>query len=201
MTRSQTPLSLEYILLGFLYQNPIHGYDLYKKISKFEAISLVWHLKQNQLYALLDKLKENDLLTFNMVPGEAYLMRKEYRITSVGRRSFLTWVTSPVSHGRDMRQEFLAKLYFAQNSGIDVALKLIEKQRSACAEWLSGLRIDLSKISEEKHFERTLFLYRIAQTQAMIEWLDLSRNEIQDALIQNSGINPSGILYETDWRN
>jgi DNA-binding PadR family transcriptional regulator len=53
MPRQQAPLSLEFILLGFLEQKPIHGYDLYKQISSFDAISLVWSVKQSQLYALL----------------------------------------------------------------------------------------------------------------------------------------------------
>lgn len=180
MTRSQTPLSLEYILLGFLYQDPIHGYDLYKKISNFEVISLVWHIKQSKLYAQLDKLEENGLLTSNMVPGEAHQMRKEYRITAVGKQAFLAWATSPVSHGRDMRQEFLAKLYFARRSGVLVSLELIEEQKAVCAEWLSNLQLNISKTMDEQYFERIVFQYRIAQTQAMLDWLDYCYAEIQD---------------------
>lgn len=188
MPRSQAPLSLEYIFLGFICQGPIHGYELYKKISSFEGISLVWHIKQSQLYALVDKLEENGLLTSNMVPGVAHLMRKEYQITPVGRQSFLTWVTCPVSHGRDMRQEFLAKLYFAQKSGVEVSLELIEEQKSICAEWLSSLHIDYSKTTDEQHYERMIFQYRISQTQATIEWLDYCHAEIQGVFTRNSGI-------------
>jgi PadR family transcriptional regulator AphA len=179
MTRSQAPLSLEHILLGFLYQEPIHGYDLYKKISNFDVISLVWHIKQGKLYALLDKLEENGLLTSNLVPGEAHQMRKEYQITTIGKRDFLTWATSPVRHGRDMRQEFLAKLYFARRSGVLVSLELIEEQRAVCTEWLSSLHINLSKTTNEQHFEKMIFQYRISQTQATIEWLDYCCAEVQ----------------------
>lgn len=171
MARSQSPLSLEHILLGFLYQNPIHGYDLYKNVSSLESISLVWHIKQNQLYALLDKLQSNGLLISNIVPGEAYLMRKEYRITTAGRRAFLEWVASPVAHGRDMRQEFLAKLYFAFSLGADSGRRLAEKQKTECNEWLSSLHINQSRTSNEKTFEKMIFQYRISQTEAMIEWL------------------------------
>jgi DNA-binding PadR family transcriptional regulator len=187
MTRSQAPLSLEYILLGFLCQGPIHGYDLYKKISNFEGISLVWHIKQSQLYALLDKLAEDGLLTSNMVPGEVHLMRKEYQVTPVGRQSFLAWVISPVSHGRDMRQEFLAKLFFAQKSGFEISLELIEEQKAVCAEWLASLHISYSKTTNEQHYERMIFQYRISQTLAMLEWLDDCRAEIQSVVARNSG--------------
>lgn len=175
MTRSQNPFSLEYILLGFLFESPIHGYDLYKKISNFEGISLIWHIKQSRLYALLDKLEADGLLSSNMIPGEAYLNRKEFQITSLGRKTFMTWVTNPVMHGRDMRQEFLAKLYFAQKSGIEIFLKLIEEQSKVCAEWLSNLQNSYSKTTDEQTYERMIFQYRISQTQAMMEWLDYCR--------------------------
>jgi len=187
MTRSQAPLSLEFILLGFLSQNPIHGYDLYKKISKFESISLVWNIKQSQLYALLDKLEDVGLLISNLVPGEAFLMRKLFQITPIGRQAFLTWACSPVAHGRDMRQEFLAKLYFAQKSGAEVSLELIEEQTTLCAEWLSSFQISYANTTNEQSYERMIFQYRISQTQAMLEWLDYCRAELQGVFPRNSG--------------
>ena len=179
MTRSQTPLSLEYILLGFIFENPIHGYDLYKKISDFKGISLVWHIKQSQLYALLEKLEDEGLLTSNLIPGEAHLIRKEFQITPTGKKTFLTWISSPVTHGRLMRQEFLAKLYFAQKSGVEDFMGLIEAQKTVCAEWLSNLQVSYSKTIDDQHYERMIFQYRISQIQAMLEWLDYCLTEIQ----------------------
>ena len=192
MPRSQTPFSLEYILLGFLAQEPIHGYDLYKKISHFEGIALIWHIKQSQLYALLDKLEKEDLLTSKIIPGEAHLSRKEFQITGAGKKSFLNWLTSPVQHGRDMRQEFLAKLYFAQKSGVAVSLELIDQQKTVCSGWLAGIQNNFVKTSAEEHFERMTFQYRISQIQAMLEWLDYCRAEIQGVFTRNLGIKNNG---------
>jgi PadR family transcriptional regulator, regulatory protein AphA len=185
MPRSQAPLSLEYILLGFLCENPIHGYDLYKKISHFEGIALVWHIKQSQLYALLDRLESDGLLTSTMVPGEAHLLRKEYKVTPVGRQSFLAWVTCPVNHGRDMRQEFLAKLFFAEKSGGEAGLELIEEQKGVCEEWLASLQISFAKTSGDQRYERMIFQYRISQTQAMLEWLDYCQAEFKREFSRN----------------
>lgn len=178
MPRSQAPFSLEYILLGFLAQGPIHGYDLYKKISHFEGIALIWHIKQSQLYALLDKLEENHLLTSKIIPGEAHLARKEFQISEMGQKSFLNWLTSPVQHGRDMRQEFLAKLYFARKAGVEVSLQLIDAQKTVCTGWLAALQNSFAKTGPAEHFERMTFQYRISQIQAMLEWLTYCRAEI-----------------------
>ena len=178
MPRHQAPLSLEYILLGLLDQNPAHGYDLYKNIIHLEGISLVWHVKQSQLYALLDKLETGGLLKSTLLPGEAHPMRKGYQITAAGKQAFYGWRASPVSHGRDMRQEFLAKLYFAHQAGPQVALELIEAQKQACQGWVTELQSRYSVQKDGQFYERMVLQYRLSQTMAMLEWLEFCRVEI-----------------------
>jgi PadR family transcriptional regulator, regulatory protein AphA len=177
--RQSAPFSLEYIVLGFLEHRPIHGYDLYKKINSFEGISLVWEVKQSQLYALLEKLKSDGLLDSNLVQGESYPSRKEFQITSVGRQAFYAWRISPVNHAREMRQEFLAKFYFAYHSGMETALELVEEQKDTCVEWLTSNQISYLQLSPDQHYERVVYQFRISQIEAMLEWLDTCRNEIQ----------------------
>ena len=60
--RRQSPLTNEYILLGFLHQQSGYGYDIYKELNGLVGLALVWHVKQSQLYALLDKLEMDGLL-------------------------------------------------------------------------------------------------------------------------------------------
>ncbi len=180
--RRQLPLSLEYILLGFLDQAPIHGYDLHKKVAGLEGVALVWRVKRSQLYALLEKLEADGLLTSTFVPGEAHLLRRQYQITSVGRQTFYAWRTSPVSHSRDMRQEFLAKLYFAQKAGIEIGLELIDEQRTACLEWLADCQVSYARTGAEQQYERMVFQFRISQIEAMLAWLDYCQFELQGRL-------------------
>ena len=52
--RRSAPFNLEFILLGFLSQRAMHGYDLYKTLVQGGGVGLVWRVKQSQLYALLD---------------------------------------------------------------------------------------------------------------------------------------------------
>lgn len=179
MSRSQAPLSLEYILLGFLSQGPSHGYDLHKKITALEGIALIWHIKQARLYALLDKLEADGLLHSRMAPGEAHLMRKEFQLSAEGRQAFADWVASPVRHGRDMRQEFPAKLFFAQQAGDQASLKLIELQKQTCTDWLYAMRSGLEKLAGDQRYERMIFQYRILQAQAMLKWLETCAAEFQ----------------------
>ena len=182
MPRQQAPLSLEYILLGFLEQKPIHGYDLYKRITSFEPISLVWTIKQSQLYALLERLEEDGLISSTVIPGESRPNRNEYHLTSIGRQTFYAWRSSPVQHGRDIRIEFLAKIYFALQAGPETVLDLIEDQKTICYEWLSQFHNDLMNTSENQIYERIVFQYRAGQVQNTIDWLEITRKEIGNQL-------------------
>jgi len=65
------------------------------------------------------------------------------------------------------------KTVFRPKSGAEVSLELIEEQTTLCAEWLSSFQISYANTTNEQSYERMIFQYRISQTQAMLEWLDL----------------------------
>ncbi len=177
MPRSQAPLALEYILLGFVNQQPTHGYDLYKHIQDTD-IGLVWKVKQSQLYALLDKLEELGLLASEQVPGEGYPQRKQFYATTLGRQTFQAWMRSPVYHGREMRQEFLARLYFACSDGPETVQELVEAQREACQGWLNDLEMGIERQDPDGSYRGLVQRFRVLETQAMLAWLDECEKEL-----------------------
>ena len=182
MPRQQSQLTLEHILLGFLANQPMHGYDLYKLIQGCEAIALIWKIKQSQLYALLEKLEKLGLLRSAQVAGEIHPWRREYQITEAGRKQLDDWMSSPVAHGRDMRQEFLARLFFASQAKEGVAANLIEKQAEICDQWISGLQASLEAHKAdggEPAFVEMVYRFRIQQAQAMRSWLEECRETLK----------------------
>lgn len=171
MPRKKNPLSMEYILLGFVAQGPIHGYDLHKIIEDQQGIGLIWRIKQSHLYALLDKLEKDGLLVSRTLPGDAFPARKEFQITELGRKNFNAWLTSPVQHGREMRQEFLAKLFFIFNENGNLKQNLIQEQVHVCSEWVTRLKEENSNQANQFPYARIIMKYRIYQIQAMLDWL------------------------------
>ena len=169
--RPSLPLTHEYILLGLLHQRPMHGYDLHKEIATREGIALIWSIKQSRLYALLDKLEAQGMLTSTLVPGEAHPSRKEFRLTEAGQQAFYTWMQSPVRHPREMRQDFLARLYFASQISPQAAAHLIHQQQAACRNWLQGLDQRERLLGEDRNFERNVYAFRTTQITGMLEWL------------------------------
>ncbi len=177
--RPSAPLALEYVLLGLLDRQPMHGYDLYKEILTRPEIALVWSIKQSQLYALLDKLEERGLLASALIPGEAHPDRKEFRPTSEGRKAFRYWMQSPVHHGRDMRQEFLARLYFAVQNGEGYTSELLSQQRQVCLSWKGRLERQFMAFEGQNQFARLIFSYRLGQIDAMLDWLETCSQELE----------------------
>jgi len=162
---------MDYVLLGFVAQGPIHGYDLHKKIGERQGIGLIWRIKQSHLYALLDKLEKDGLLVSKTLSGDSFPARKEFQITELGRKNFEVWLTSPVKHGRDMRQEFLAKIFFIIEDHRGLKQNLIKQQISVCSEWIARLKEEDLEQANQFPYAHIIQNYRISQIQAMLDWL------------------------------
>ena len=177
--RSSAPLTLEYILLGLLTGQPMHGYDLHRELQTVEGISKIWSVKQSQLYALLEKLEERGFLRAELTAGEVFAQRKVYHVTPAGRQALQVWLSTPVAHTREVRQEFLARLYFAQLAGSAAAAALIQAQQAVGQGWLSRLQEDAQALDAGQTFERLVLDYRIRQVQAVLDWLERAAAELR----------------------
>jgi PadR family transcriptional regulator AphA len=172
-SRRRTSLSIEWSLLGFLAERPMHGYEISQRLSQAAELGLVWHLKQSRLYALLTRLEERGYVDYTMEPQDSRPPRKMYALTPEGRAALNTWLQSPVEHGRDFRLEFLAKLYFAQREGEAMLRTLFKMQRSLCQRWLARQQGTLDAL-DPGSFEWLVYRFRLGQVQAIVEWLDVS---------------------------
>jgi PadR family transcriptional regulator, regulatory protein AphA len=170
------PLTIEHALLGFLRQQPRHGYEIHQRLASSRELGLVWRLKQSQLYAILGKLERAGLIEATLEPQEPRPPRKVFHLTRKGREAFDRWLRAPVSEGRGLRLEFLAKLFFARQEEPEVAWQLIEAQRVACQGWLVAQRRRAA--AGEETFEVLVHRFRLGQIEAMLGWLD----ECQQAL-------------------
>jgi DNA-binding PadR family transcriptional regulator len=164
--------SLELALLGLLRTHPRHAYELHQELQGAEALGIVWHLKQGNLYALLAKLEEAGYVASALEPHGTRPPRKMLQLTAHGWEAFTQWLESPVEHGRDFRLEFLAKLYFAAQEGEGAVRTLLARQRASCRGWVSELERQVQAIAPEWPFERLVLQFRSSQLDAILAWLD-----------------------------
>jgi DNA-binding PadR family transcriptional regulator len=162
-------LTIEYALLGLLQEQPMHGYQLYQELSAPNGLWLIWRIKQGQLYALLTKLEECGYLTATLEPQETRPPRKIFQLTANGQAAWQHWLTTPVARPRQMRQEFLAKLFFAQRAGQAATTALFTAQRDLCRSWQVS---EQAAESAATGFAQVVALFRLSQVEALLIWLD-----------------------------
>jgi DNA-binding PadR family transcriptional regulator len=165
------PLSMEYALLGFLRDGPSYPYEVHHQLEQTAMLHMVWTLKQRQTYALLERLEEAGHLASETVLQGRKPPRRVLRLTVAGQAAFQAWVVQPVEHGREFRQEFMAKLYFAQREGVETVAVLIERQRGACRSWLVVFQDQLNSIAARDPLDGLVVAFRIGQVEAILAWL------------------------------
>ncbi len=159
---------LEQVILGFLTQGPLHGYDLHRRVE--EEVGYIWYIGLSNLYTALKRLEEAGRVESTLMPQESRPPRKVYRITSAGEASFRDWVQRPVQTMRGVRVEFLAKLYFHRILGLPGVEALIAAQERICQERLAWLEQSAARCAPGD-FNRLVFDFRRRQIQAILDWL------------------------------
>jgi DNA-binding PadR family transcriptional regulator len=166
------PLTTELALLGFLNEQPMYGYEIHQRMSDPGGLGQVWQVKQSQLYSLMGKLEEEGFLSCELHLQETRPARKIFHLTSAGTQVLLDWLHSPVEHSRDMRLDFLVKLYFIQKEGSEALNQSVQKQREVCQGWLKYQADHAPADQNPPLYEWYVRQFRTQQIQAFLAWLD-----------------------------
>lgn len=172
-------------ILGFLITEPMHGYELHKKVTDLSGFGIVWNIKIGKLYAMLNRLEKDGLIKSAISKGGNRPARNEFSITSRGKKKFESWMVSPINHGREFRIVFLLKLYFSMKFGLQNTDELINTQIEICKSWLSE-RSDISQneMAKESSIRFPLIVkkYRLIQINGYIDWLNWCQDFIQEKM-------------------
>lgn len=162
---------IEFALLGYLFQRPMHAYEIHRHLVSHGGLGLVWNLNQSRLYAQLAQLERRGFVAATTQPQVGRPARRVLRLTETGRDTFLAWLHTPVAGARHIRMEFMAKLVFLHVLNPDEAAVLLERQRVLAQEWLTALQSQLSALQDTQSFEWMVFQFRIGQVQATLGWI------------------------------
>ncbi len=163
--RSRNPS--DFLVLGVLYREPAHGYDICRELKKY--MGEIWRLRTSHVYALLANLQKDGLVRHDRVDQETRPAKKVFSTTNEGQSVFLNWLRTPVSHQRDIRLEFLAKLHFTRFYSPGAVAKLIENQLEVCRTSLERLNTKIERC--ETDTERSSLDFRLTILQATESWL------------------------------
>lgn len=167
--------SAEFPLLATLLAGPQHGYEMCRTLG--ESLDSTWRLGKSQIYALLAKMERKGLVSHHRVGQENLPAKNIFSLTPKGRRIVEDWLQEPVHHIRDIRLEFIAKLWFLRKFHPHKESRLIEKQLAVCKTKVMALeRLSTSCRGE---VEALSIDFRLTATRAAISWLERLPNSAE----------------------
>ena len=192
---------LELAVLGLLKEQPLHGYELKKRLG--ETLGFLWGVSYGSLYPALRRL-ERDGAIESVAPAGAVpapiaptgsvtgdlaaarlrsvadrlatggrRTRKAYRITERGEAQLLELLMADDERADDERA-FALKLAFCRHLPDDSRLQLLERRRQSLVERLDGARRPsrtITSISDDR-YTRSLREHRTRSTQRDLEWIE-----------------------------
>jgi PadR family transcriptional regulator AphA len=169
---------VHFAALGFLVESPMHGYELRQRLA--DGLGTLWGIASSQLYSVLHRLEDEGWIDSHVESSSSRPTRTVYEITPTGTRAFESWITSPVEHLRDVRVEFLAKIYFLRrlsperiDAFVESQTRLLENLESRLSR--SGrLEIDDVRLGE------IAVSFRTQQIRSLIEWLKESQGALAE---------------------
>ncbi|OGN99064.1 MAG: hypothetical protein A2Z71_09675 [Chloroflexi bacterium RBG_13_50_21] len=171
MDSKQTRLSPEFVLLGFLYQNPGHGYELHRRLV--DEFGYIWHVSQSQTYNILKRLESHGFITAALIEQEKLPTRQLFHLNESGLHRFSTWLDTPTKCSvHAIRVEFITRLYFIhlyQPSKILEAIRLQTREVQVGLLRLEEMHLSLP---EEQIFNYLALDLRIKFLRSIISWLD-----------------------------
>ncbi|RLB15893.1 MAG: hypothetical protein DRG82_10540 [Deltaproteobacteria bacterium] len=163
----KTRPATEYALLGALRSGSKHGYEI---LQFFEAcLGSTWYVSTSQLYALLKRLEGRGWLRSFVEVQETRPSRRVFSLTSKGKKAFDQWLFSPTEHVRDLRVEFLAKLFFIKDLGMEGGQELVQSQIGVLGTLKESLAQRRRQTREE--FHALMLDARIANIASWITWM------------------------------
>lgn len=190
MARAEMPA--EHAILGLLSMidddGSGYGYDLARYFAEGQPLAEVLRLEPGMLYHHLKKLDRAGWVVAEVESVGTRPPRRVYQITAVGRQQLDQWLSEPVTHTREIRLEFLVKLYFARRldpARVSVLLaeqvETLERIAMSLRDQVRGLtEADLTESdgsperaesASDNAFTRLVLELRLAQTEAAIAWL------------------------------
>ncbi|OGP53004.1 MAG: hypothetical protein A2Y65_04330 [Deltaproteobacteria bacterium RBG_13_52_11] len=157
----------EHVILGILMKKERHGYEIHHLFSS--GLGRVWHAGISQVYALLKRLEAAEKVSSIVEMQDNRPAKHIYSITPKGRDAFLHWVNAPLERIRDLRLEFIAKLFLMRELKLPGIDELIRKQIHIFQEQLRDIK-QKDAISADE-FDHLVFRFRIAQIETVISWL------------------------------
>ena len=159
------------VILGLLALQPAHGYELLERFKTKDQLGRIWNMSTSQLYAVLNRLHEEDSIVGKKLVPKDGPPRTQYTITDKGQSQVDSWLseTNPSTSIHRIRVMFLSRLYIADLLG-EPLMGIFDNQISVCQSQSQKL-FDKRQISDSWIEKLTLDFVQ-NQLRAVLNWLE-----------------------------
>ena len=179
---------MKYAVLGFLIDQPMHGYALKRALSP--ALPPRQQMNDGILYPLLKRLEAEGLVRKREERGRGGRARHVFYPTPKGRREFERWLAGGEDESDEVAYDFLLGhpfltkcLFFSELAPAEIVAKL-EDQLAGCSEKLetfSAIRARMAERGVDSYRIAVLDL-GIAQQKEKERWLKRMLRDSKQAL-------------------
>src|SRR4051812_48129796 len=108
-------MSVKHTLLALLYQRPMHGYELGRQLNV--AINAEWDVNPGQIVSTLNRLRDADLVEYEVEENSDAPDRKVYKLTDGGIEELQRWYLTPEVREYRLGDTFYIKLVLSLIGG------------------------------------------------------------------------------------
>jgi DNA-binding PadR family transcriptional regulator len=195
---------LELAVLGLLSEQPLHGYELKKRLS--ETLGPLWGISFGSLYPALRRLERSGAIEADE-PSEASIggivatgslkgdlaaarlrrrprtglrTRKAYRLTTAGEQLFVELLGDETA---DDERTFALKLSFCRYLSTAQRLAFLERRRAQLTQRLAKARRNPARSTDR--YTRSLLEHRAQSTQHDLTWIEELIAQERDATLRD----------------
>lgn len=176
MPNTTHPLGpVDFAVLGLLRIAPRHGYELVGEFEPTAELGDALRVDLSNLYAALKRLERRGLVLSAVERAGTRPPRHVYHLTQSGEAEFERWLAEPVRHNRDIRLDFVLKLFFSLRLYPDRIDDLLNRQLAAALDQLQRIQAEIDRLPPGS-FRWILRQMRLSALQATLNWLELVRD-------------------------
>jgi DNA-binding PadR family transcriptional regulator len=159
-----------YAILGLLRRQPMHGYEIAQHFKPETDLGQVVPADMSTIYTLLKDLQEHGLISGKRETVGARPPRTVFSPTAEAEELFFDWVRRPVARIREVRLDFLLKLYFAQQLGPAEVKALVEAQLAVGHSYLARQKATARTLAPSS-FEALVLESKMTAAESTLSWL------------------------------
>lgn len=187
---------LELAILGLLKDQPLHGYELKKRLG--ESLGVLWGVSYGSLYPALRRLESSGAIVeveptdpstrghrpstgsvtgdlaaarhrLRTLAGSGRRTRKAYRMTSSGETRFLELFTDEA--GTEDERGFALRVSLFGHVPVAARLAVLERRRAGLGACLEALGAGRNATGSDR-YARSLAEHRARSIERDLEWVD-----------------------------